>query len=124
VIADGSGRAVAFSLAPGQAHELPQAVGLLARLPGVPRWVVADRGYTSHAFREHIWNLGSRPVIPPQRHEAPVACPAWIYHNRNRVERLWARLKEWRAVATRYEKTARSFMGVLCLAAALDWLRD
>jgi transposase len=124
VIADGSGRAIAFSLAPGQAHELPQAVGLLACLPGVPRWVVADRGYTSHAFREYIWNLGSRPVIPPQRHEAPVACPAWIYHNRNRVERLWARLKEWRAIATRYEKTATSFMGVLCLAAALDWIKN
>jgi transposase len=124
VIADGSGRAVAFSLVPGQAHELPQAVRLLARLPRVPRWVVADRGYTSHAFREHIWHLGSRPVIPPQRHEAPVACPGWIYHNRNRVERLWARLKAWRASATRYEKTAASFMGVLCLAATLDWLKN
>jgi transposase len=42
--------------------------------------------------------------------------------NRHRVERLWARLKEWRAVATRSEKTARSFMGVLCMAAALGWL--
>jgi transposase len=124
VIADRSGRAVAFSLTPGQAHELPQAVGLLARLPGVPRWVVADRGYTSHAFREHIWNLGARPAIPPQQHETPVACPAWIYHNRNRVERLWARLKEWRAIATRYEKRARFFMGVLCLAATLDWFKD
>ena len=85
--------------------------------------MVADRGYTSHRFREHIWSLGARPAIPPQKHEAPVACPAWIYHNRNCVERLWARLKEWRAVATRYEKTARSFLGVLCLAATLDWLK-
>lgn len=55
--------------------------------------------------------------------EAPVTCPDWAYDNRNMVERLWARLKEWRAVATRYEKTARSFMGVLCLAAAIDWIR-
>jgi transposase len=39
------------------------------------------------------------------------------------VERLWARLKEWRALATRYEKTASSFMGILCLAATLDWLK-
>jgi transposase len=39
------------------------------------------------------------------------------------IERLWARLKEWRAIATRYEKTAQSFMGVLCLAAALDWIK-
>lgn len=124
MIADSRGRAVAFALAPGQAHELPQAIGLLARLPGVPLWVVADRGYTSHAFRQHVWDLGARPAIPPLRHEAPVACPPWIYNNRNRVERLWARLKEWRAVATRYEKTARSFISVLSLAATFDWLRN
>src|SRR5215207_9262851 len=47
VIADGLGRAVAFILAPGQAHERPQAVPLLERLPGVPQWVVADRGHAS-----------------------------------------------------------------------------
>jgi hypothetical protein len=50
----------------------------MERLPGVPTWVVADRGYTSHAFREHVWHMGARPAIPPQRHEAPVACPDWI----------------------------------------------
>jgi transposase len=49
--------------------------------------------------------------------------PPWIYTNRNLVERLWGRLKEWRAVATRYEKTERSFMGVLCMAATMDWLK-
>ncbi len=123
MIADGQGRAIAFRIAPGQAHELPHAVPLLDRLPGVPKWVVADRGDTSHSFREHIWRMGARPAIPPQRHEAPVACPDWIYNNRNQVERLWARLKEWRAVATRYEKTAMSFTGVLCLAATLDRLK-
>ena len=123
MIADGLGRAIAFSLAPGQAHELPQAIPLLDRLPGVPKWVVADRGYSSHAFREHIWDLGARPAIPTRRNEAPVACRDWIYNNRNLVERLWVRLKEWRAVATRYEKTTASFLAVLCLAATFDWLR-
>ena len=123
MIADGAGRAIAFHIAPGQAHELPRAVPLLSALPGVPGWVVADRGYSSHAFREHVWDLGARPAIPPKANEAPVACPDWIYNSRNRVERLWGRLKEWRAVATRYEKTAVSFLGVLQLAATLDWLR-
>ena len=98
MIADGQGRAVAFRLAPGQAHELPHAIPLLGRLPGAPRWVVADRGYASHAFRDHIWNAGARPATPPKRNEAPVACPDWAYVNRNRVERLWGRLKAWRAV--------------------------
>ena len=124
VLADARGRAIAFALTPGQAAELPQAEGLLACLPGTPLWAVADRGYASHAFREHIWDLGAQPAIPPRRNEAPVACPDYIYTNRNLVERLWARLKEWRAVATRYEKTARSFMGVLCMAAAMDWLKS
>ena len=97
---------------------------LLDRLPRMPGSVVADRGYTSHAFRSHIRDLGAQPAISTQRHEAPVACPDWIYVHRNQVERLWARLKEWRAIATRYEKTARSFMGVLCLKAAIDWIRN
>ncbi len=59
-----------------------------------------------------------------KRNEEQVACPDWAYNNRNRVERLWGRLKEWRAVATRYEKTACSFMGVLCFAATMDWIRN
>ena len=124
MIADASGRALAFAVAPGQVHELPLAPGLVDLLPDIPGWIVGDRGYASHAFRQHIWDIGARPAIPPKSNEAPVACPSWIYNNRNRVERLWGRLKEWRAVATRYEKTANSFMGVLCLAAALDWLKS
>lgn len=95
---------------------------LLPRLPSVPIWVVADRGYSSHAFRDHVWSLGARPAIPPKVNEAPVACPEPTYRNRIRIERLWARLPEWRAAA-RYEKTAASCLGVLCLAATADWLR-
>ena len=116
-------------LAPGQAHELPHAVPLLDRLPRVPGWMVADRGYSSHAFREHVRDLGARPAIPTKRNEASVACPDWIYVHRNQVERLWARLKGLaakqtdRAVATRYEKTASFFMGLLCLAATCDWIK-
>ena len=123
VVADASGRVIGFALAPGQAHELPLAPLLLTVLSIVPAWIVADRGYASHAFRKLIWSLGARPAIPAKRNEAAVACPSWIYQNRNRVERLWARLKEWRAVATRYEKTACSFMGALCMAATVDWIK-
>ena len=119
MIADASGRALGFALTPGQAHELPLAPLLLTLLSLIPAWIVADRGHASHAFRDLIWQLGARPAIPAKRNEAPVACPPWIYVNRNRVERLWSRLKEWRAVATRYEKTACCFMGVLCMAATM-----
>ena len=124
MICDGRGRAIAFALGPGQAHELPMAYGLLARLPSIPRHVVCDRGYAGHAFREHIWALGSRPTIPPRRTDPDVRCDDYIYRNRNVVERLWGRLKEWRAVATRYEKTAHSFAAVLQLAATFDWIEN
>jgi transposase len=49
--------------------------------------------------------------------------PALDLTNRNLVERFWSRVKGWRAAATRYEKTERSFMGVLCMAATMDWLK-
>ncbi len=123
MIADAPGRALGFALAPGQAHELPHAVPLLARLPGVPRWVVADRGYSSHALREHVWNLGARPAIPTRRTEAPVACPDFIYTNRN-LRR--APLGQAQGVARRrhpIREDRHSFMGVLCLAAACNWLK-
>src|SRR5690349_7931034 len=103
VIADGRGRAIAVALAPGQAHELPLAPGLLNCLAEVPGWIVADRGYACDAFRERIGNRDARPAIPPKPTDAPLACPQWIFNNRHLVENLWARLKGWRAVATRYE---------------------
>ena len=122
-MADARGRALGFALTPGQASEAPQSFDLLEFLPAIPGWVVADRGYSSHALRTAVWELGARPAIPTRRNEAPVHCPDWIYVNRERVERMWNRLKEWRAIATRYEKTARSFLSVLHLAAAFDWLK-
>lgn len=64
MIADGGGRALGFALAPGQAHELPLAPDLLEVLPDVPTWIVADRGYASDAFRQHVWDLGARPAVP------------------------------------------------------------
>ncbi len=116
VIADGQGLAIAFRVAPGQAHELPEAIPLLEKLPGVPSRVVTDRGYSSHSFREHIWSLGAGPFIPTKSDEVSAACPAWIYNNRNVVERLWARLKEWRAVAIdgleRWQSSTQQFRQV------------
>src|SRR5215208_890842 len=67
VIADASGRALGFALAPGPAHELPLAPLLLTLLSFIPAWIVADRGYASHAFRDLIWNLGSGTLAPALR---------------------------------------------------------
>jgi transposase len=107
----------------GRSMNCPMLCRCSSACPVCRAGVVADRSYSSHAFRQPVWDTGARSAIPTKRNEAPIACPDWVYVNRNRVERLWARLKEWRAVATRYEKTATSFMGVLCLAATIDWIK-
>jgi hypothetical protein len=120
--ADGSGRAVAFRVAPGQAHGPPHAVPRLDRLPGAPRRVVAARGHACHACRDHVWTLGARPAVPARRDEAAVAGPDRAHATRARVERLWGRSKERRAVATRHETTARSILGGPCRAASIDRL--
>ncbi len=92
-------------------------------LPPSPLWVVADKGYTSDIFREKIWDMGARLAIPAKRRDVPVACPKWAYRCRHLVENLWARLKELHAVATRYEKSATFFLGVIHIAAAADWIK-
>jgi transposase len=86
VLADGKGRAVAFAVAPGQAHEVPLAPDLIAELPEAPSWFVADRGLSANTVRDLIWTIGAKPAIPPKRNEATVACRPWIYRNRNMVE--------------------------------------
>ena len=123
MMCDGRGLPMAFRLVPGQAHGLPQAGPLPAGLPRAPGRVVADKGHAAHSFRDAIWELGSKPAIPAKSNQAPVACPSWIYNNRHHVENAWARLKEGRAVATRYGNTATSFLGVLCLAAVVQWIK-
>ncbi len=75
---------------------MPPPTPLLARLPGLPLWVVGDRDYSSRALRAYVWNLSARPAIPSKWNRAPVACPSWVGHNCNRVERPQVRLKEWR----------------------------
>ena len=96
---------------------------MLAAALGVALRVVCDWPYSSAAWRALIAALAAEPVVPahPTYKNAPPHEPV-AYRRRHEVENLWARLKEWRAVATRYEKTAASFLGDLHLAAAFEWL--
>jgi transposase len=85
--------------------------------------VVCDRAYSCRAWRDRIAAAGAEPVVPANRTHPAVRYDRPAYRRRHHVEQAWARLKEWRAVATRYEKTAASFLGVLHVAGALDWIK-
>jgi transposase len=81
-------------------------------------------GYDADRIRQELLLRGVLPVIPanPARKQ-PLALDRELYRLRNRVERLVNRLKQFRAVATRYEKTAESYLALVQLAASRLWLK-
>ncbi len=124
-VCDAAGRLVDFLLTPGQAHELAPSLTLLRRLPEAPSWAIADMACDAAQFRSEARSLGAIPVVPSRRGaKEPQPCPAYIYRHRNLIERCWSRLKEHRAVATRYDKTAASYAAVVAIAASLDWIKS
>jgi transposase len=124
-VCDAMGRLVDFVVRPGQAHELAPSLQLLHRLPEAPDWVIADMACDAHAFRIAVRAMDAFPVVPSRKGaREPQPCPDYIYRHRNLIERCWSRLKEWRAVATRYDKTAISYAAGVAIAATLDWFKS
>jgi transposase len=86
------------------------------------RRLVADRGYDANHLRRLLADRDTEAVIPStasRRH--PIPYDALAYKQRNRVERMWCRLKDWRRIATRYDKLARNFLSAAYLAATLSF---
>jgi transposase len=121
-VCDHRGRALAFALLPGQAHELKATPGLLALLPAGIGGIVGDRGLSSGAFRRAIVQRGALPMVPAHPSHPAVGYDKRWYRRRHLIENLWARFKGWRCLATRDEKTAAAFLASLELAAAIDWI--
>ena len=89
-----------------------------------PEAVLGDKGYDSDALAATIAGRGAAVVIPPKTNRvAPREYDRVLYRERNKVERCVGLLKQFRRVATRYEKTARNFLGMATLAAIAVWLR-
>ena len=88
-----------------------------------PQAMLADKGYDGDDVRASLLMKGILPVIPPKSNrKQPIACDFKRYRDRNRIERMFNRLKQFRRIATRYDKTAKSYLGFQCLAAAKLWL--
>ena len=88
-----------------------------------PACLVGDRAYSSAKTRRYLRGRGIRCGIPRRSNEPPArAFDRTLYRERNRVERSINRLKRFRRIATRYDKTAQSYHAFLTLAAILDWL--
>ncbi len=140
---DGRGRPLSVLVSAGQRNEAPLLGALLDSIrvarpdgaPGRPRKrphrLLADRGYAHDSCRALLRRRAIPHVIPERRDQKerrrrrggrPPSFDAGAYRRRNAVERCVNRLKQWRAVATRYEKRAVNYRAMVVIASLMIWL--
>ena len=119
---DALGNPLAFHLTPGQASDLEGADALLPGLAAAT--LIADKGYDADArVIEAVQSAGKQTVIPSRCHrKVPRAYDKALYKARHLIENFFAKLKQFRAIATRYDKTDRNFLAAIHLAASVIWL--
>jgi transposase len=121
-IVDALGNPVAVSLTGGQTHDLAQAQPLLSKVE--PKAFLADKAYDANSLIEALEKRQITSVIPPKSNRIdPRNTDYALYRERNLVERFFNTIKYFRAIATRYDKLANTFLGAINLIAALIWLK-
>lgn len=112
------GHPVELKLTAAQESDIKQAEDLLAEHE--PEAVIADAGYDSDALAEEVAGRGAEVVIKPNRcRKTPREIDRHLYKERNVVERLWSKVKQYRRVATRYEKKAANFLAFVQVASVM-----
>ena len=118
----GLGLPVTVVLTAGQAADVKQAEKLMEGIPA--EVVIGDKGYDSDQVVEAIQAKGAEAVIPPKKNrKVQRAYDQERYKDRNLVERFFGKIKQYRRVATRYEKTARNFLAFVHVASIMILLR-
>ena len=107
----------------GHVSNCTGAAALLGSLPAA-EWKLADRGYDTDWFRDALKDKGIRPCIPGRKSRGKtVRCDKRRYRRRNRIEIMFGRLKDWCRIATRYDRSAKTFLSAVALAAkVIFWL--
>jgi transposase len=120
---DAYGLPIYFEITGGEVHDCKIAPEFIEKLP-ISDYVIADKGYDSEALREIICKKSSTPVIPRKSNSRiGNADMDWgLYKCRHLVENLFARLKHFRSIATRYDKLKRNYSSMLALACGYLWL--
>jgi transposase len=120
-LTDGFGRPRVLRVAPGNVHDVMIATQLLSAA-GPIRRLIADKAYDTNQLRNLLSQLDIHAVIPSiARRKSLIPYDRDAYRERNLIERMFARLKDFRRVATRYDKLARNFLAGVLLAAIVIW---
>jgi len=124
VAADAHGNPIDFEVTGGEVHDAKVAKQLITKI-GEAEHFIADKGYDSEAIREQARAAGMNPVIPRKSNSNKLnpEFDSHLYKLRHLVENLFARLKHFRSIATRFEKLARNFKAMVYLACTFIWLK-
>ena len=124
-ICDSQGRPLNLFVTAGQVSDYIGARAILSSLPDVD-WLLGDRGYDADWFREALKDKVIRACIPGRKQrKKPIKYDKRRYKRRNRIEIMFGRLKDWRRVATRYDRCPKVFLSAIALAAiVIYWLRN
>lgn len=123
-ITDALGNPLDFVLTGGQASDIGQADTLLGLTPEGAEAFIGDKGYDSDALVRAIEARGMEAVIPPRGNRKEIREVDWfVYKERHLIECFFNKIKHYRRIFSRYEKTARNYMGMLRFVSALIWLR-
>jgi transposase len=120
---DACGLPVAFDVTEGQVNDCSQAASLIVKVPGAGA-IFADKGYDTEAIRSQAEQQRNKVVIPRKRNslKGKADLDKGLYRNRHLVENAFARLKHFRAVASRFDKLKRNYESVMAMACAFLWL--
>lgn len=119
VVCNDAGKPLVMLLTEGQMSDHKGARLLLDALPSAST-LIADRGYDSNWFRAALKAKGVEPCIPPTRNrKRALVYDKALYRSRHKIENLFAKLKDWRRIATRYDRCAHTFFSAICIAASV-----
>ena len=126
VVCADEGTAIAVDVVPGQAGDAPQLHRMLdrAKARGPVEEIVGDKAFDGDALRAGCRARGAEPVVPYKKNRVdPAPLDEAAYRERNRVERLFGRMKQFRRIATRYEKLKVTYLGLIHLTLGFIRLR-
>jgi transposase len=120
-IADAKGRLLSILLTGGEAHDCPPAPRLIRRTKAAKK-LLGDKAYDSAELRQWMKRRGTKAVVPNRSNrKQPFSFDKKAYKQRHRIENAFCRLKDFRRIATRYDRLARNFLASVCLVAAIVW---
>lgn len=124
-VVDSYGYPVYLMVSEGQRNDITFAVPVLEQVKDMEgSQVLADRGYDSQELIGYIYGRGGEPTIPSRKGaKYERKCDWWLYKERHLVENLFLKLKGFRRIAARYDKLACTYLGFLCIASILIWLK-